>query len=287
MGTGFDIVFIGVTDYEADEVFNACKDELIKQESHLSIYNPESFFSLFNRSQKEKTFDLDLETAHLFRNLFEFYEKTNGYFDFSIHNREASGEADRKITNYSDLHISEKLEFDFNKGMIKKKSDDVKIDSGGFGKGYVLDKIKNILTDNNFEDVFISFGGSSVLCIGSHSSGSGWPVGIKDFMDPHKNMYAFQLKDASLSSSGNTLNNMGKYPEGHIANPKTGKLITGLQQVAVVGPSAFTSEVLSTALISCENEDVKDDIIEKYTDYKAVRFLFKEEGQENLITEMK
>ena len=79
--------------------------------------------------------------------------------------------------------------------------------------------MKKILLKSKIFNAFISFGESSVLALGKHPYGDFWRVGIKDLFHDRKNAYVFDLLDGSVSTSGNSPNNEGKYPDGHVIDP--------------------------------------------------------------------
>ena len=82
-------------------------------------------------------------------------------------------------------------------------------------------------------------GNSSVLALGNHPVGSGWKVNN------------ILLHDECLTTSGNDS------PERrHIVSPRNGKLVEGVQQIAVVTSNGAIGEILSTAL-SADGEQRK------------------------------
>ena len=106
-----------------------------------------------------------------------------------------------------------------------------------FLKGYALDTIKSILNEFLIENALINIGNSSVLALGNHPVGSGWKVNN------------ILLHNECLTTSGNDS------PERrHIVSPRNGKLVEGVQQIAVVTPDGAIGEILSTALFAADGE---------------------------------
>ena len=100
-----------------------------------------------------------------------------------------------------------------------------------------MDTIKSILNEFLIENALINIGNSSVLALGNHPVGSGWKVNN------------ILLHNECLTTSGNDS------PERrHIVSPRNGKLVEGVQQIAVVTPDGAIGEILSTALFAADGE---------------------------------
>lgn len=276
MGTRLDLIFREVTDEQADSACLLLRNQLDRLENQISIYRDESLFSLINKQGMKAEFRLDLEMSKLFSDLFEMNNRTHGLFDFSLGKISSSAMTMKEISDYLSLNMNEKISLNLENNSIKMLHRDAWLDSGSFGKGYALDSIKKILKSTNINHTFISFGGSSVMASGHHSAADYWAAGIQDFRDEKKNLYVFELRDSSLSTSGNTLNNRKKYPDGHIVNPRTGKRTGSLRQLSISGESAFICEILSTALFVADQDEVNE-ILKAFPGYLAVEFTYDEE----------
>src|SRR5690625_7237094 len=57
---------------------------------------------------------------------------------------------------------------------VRFNSPDTRIDLGGFGKGYALEKIKEYLEAVSLPSDFVRYVGCSVLAIGESPAGHGW-----------------------------------------------------------------------------------------------------------------
>ncbi len=284
MGTRLDMVFTDISEEQADAVFHEVQNSLEKWEQKLSIYRDDSFFSRLNKKAYEEFIDLDDEISGLFSKLIEYHQLTNGYFDFTLGNISSHRFSDKEVDEFLSTDLTERIAFDPDKKQLKILHPLVLIDSGSFGKGLALDDIKKILLKHKIQNCFITFGGSSVAGLGRHTAADFWPVGISDFTDQSKNMYVFELKDSSLSISGNSLNNLKKFPEGHILNPKTGKRHKELELICVEGSSSFVDEILSTAIFACPEEMIKS-ICGNFPAYKIVKITYDRENKKSNITE--
>lgn len=118
------------------------------------------------------------------------------------------------------------------------------LDLGAVGKGFVCDKIKELLDKGRTKSAVISVGGS-LLIYGNRT----FSVGIINPDNDKQSMGTLKLKDTCVSTSGN----YEKYFEQdgkryhHILNAKTGYPATSeFKSVTVVCESGLISDALST-----------------------------------------
>ena len=122
------------------------------------------------------------------------------------------------------------------------------LDFGGFAKGYFLRWLKQELAARDIENAFVSFGRSSIYAAGRRPQADAWNIGLESPFDGSM-VKEFELKDKSLSTSGNT-----PLYSGHIVNPLTGKQIRSKALVCIVDEDPLEAEVLSTAAFAADGE---------------------------------
>ena len=113
------------------------------------------------------------------------------------------------------------------------------------------------------ESALLSFGGSSVAAVGRHPLDAPWPVAVAHSYYPNRTAHTFQLEGEALSVSGKD-----PHGRGHIIDPATGNTLEKGGRVAVTGPSAMVTEVLSTALWVAPAER-RGDILAAFDGYRA------------------
>ncbi len=279
MGTRMDMVLPGIDEETGDYIFTLISKEIFRLEEMLSNYNQSSSLSLLNQSAFQAPFYPEDELFGLILDLKRFHINTFGYFDVSLCKYNGSDNEQMPANQRLAIPVSGINDIILNpeNKSVQFSTKDIFIDSGGFGKGLALEKIKKLLSDHNINDAFISFGESSVLSVGNHPFGVGWKVSIPDIYSS-ESVYEFHLKNYSLSVSGNTPSNMNKYPEGHIINPFTGIYVDKKGILCVTGPSAFVAEILSTALFIAGNEE-QIRILRNFPDYEAVSILYSKNSE--------
>jgi len=121
----------------------------------------------------------------------------------------------------------------------------VKVDLGGYAKGYALDEAARILHEAGIHDALINIGGN-IMAFGRHGDRP-WRVGIQDPRKPRP-LATLELKDGeAIGTSGDyqryfELNGV-RYC--HIINPATGWPVQGVESVTVLIAPGQHAGVLS------------------------------------------
>ena len=184
MGTRFNLLVPGIDIPDGDSLFHACTNELERLENMLSSYLPESEVSLLNAHAFQQSVQVGSELFELLERCIEYFEMTQGTFDISLGKLIDQWSENQQDQDTENLHTetgADKIILGREKMTVRFTSPSVKINLGGIGKGYALDKVRKLLSDFGFTSAFISFGESSVSCIGKHPHGDFWPLGIQDY----------------------------------------------------------------------------------------------------------
>ena len=283
MGTRFDVVFPGMETSFAQSIFNEIKTEVQRLEKKLSRFLSESIIYEINQNAGKKDVNVDKEVWEVLTICEKYYHATLGFFDISIFplmqlwkikdegmdkNIQPSG---NEICNKLEITGMKHVRLNSENFSVKFDRSGIEIDLGGFGKGYALEQVKNIIKKHNVKNAFISFGESSILALGHHPFGKNWEIGIQHIFEPGNSVFTFQMKDSSLSTSG--ISYFNKQVEikkfGHVINPKTGYPVKGLRTVSVTSGSPVKAEILSTALLVADFRD-KPVILQNFPGCRAV-----------------
>lgn len=237
MGTACNVL-IACEEDEFEVIFRKIKQEILRIEDILSIYNPESEFSLINKHAVKNDFPVSDECYEIINKCLKFNKLTLGNFDITAGSR-------KKITQ-------DRLSVHPDNKTIRIVDEQTQIDSGGFGKGYALDKVEEILISFQLKSALINFGNSSILAFGGNPAGNKWSIGIVNPSNSNENLYIYEGKDLHISSSGNA--EKGK----HIYNKNTEELVENNMLTTCNTDSCFLSEAVSTALFAAsETESVQ------------------------------
>ena len=132
------------------------------------------------------------------------------------------------------------------------------LDVGALGKGYVADRLTELLTDRGATAYVLNLGGS-IRAIGERVSGGGWVTGITNPDRESEESFALRvtLTDVSCVTSGNyeryfTVDGRRYH---HIIDKDTGSPAVGFSSVTILAESSAMADALSTALFCMSYED--------------------------------
>jgi len=132
-----------------------------------------------------------------------------------------------------------------------------RIDLGGIGKGYAVDRAAELLAP--LVDVLIDAGGD-IAARGDGPDGDGWVVSIADPFDADRDLTTLRLHDEAIATSTTLRRRWRRSGEQrhHLIDPRTGRSAdTDLVQVSVIAPSAVEADVFAKcALILGEERGV-------------------------------
>ena len=115
-----------------------------------------------------------------------------------------------------------------------------RVEEGGFGKGYALDRM---LAKSAANDIVINFGGQ-IAVRGIHE------VTVADPRDRRRPLLTLTLHDESISTTSGSEKafTVGERAFTHIIDPRTGEALPRRGSVSVIDRSALRADALSTAL---------------------------------------
>ena len=190
--------------------FNIVKDV----EKSLSSYDTNATIYRLNRDKKVK---LDHYTYDALLLAKKYYKKTDGYFDVAIgsitkdlyHFGEEECVATHKELQNSSTNFH-KLHFNKESASIDEA---IKIDLGGMGKGYGVDRVVEFLKLHKVKSARVAFSGD-IRCIGECLMQIQNPFSQRPLM-------TFKMKDMGISTSGNYNRFVKSKKFNHLINPKT------------------------------------------------------------------
>ena len=148
-----------------------------------------------------------------------------------------------------------------------------KLDLGGIAKGYIADRVTDLLKDNGVEQGIINLGGN-VVTIGEKDEGTPWTVGIeRPYSDRTAVIGALEVTDETVTTSGvyeRCFNESGRLYH-HVLDPETGyPMETAAEAVTVQGPSGMSAEsdAFGTMFLML-GKDASEKILEKYPDFRV------------------
>jgi thiamine biosynthesis lipoprotein len=202
MNTTFSLRLRGLDRPVAESMVTECIHELDRIEGKLSRFIDASDVSRINRLAAGETLYVTETTHQCLLAALDAYVKTGGLFDITLgsridHRKSGNSEPMPEVIGRLIIHP--------DVAAVTCEEPGRKIDLGGIGKGFALDRLKEILIDWGAEDFLLAAGASSLLAHGP----SAWPVELAG----DSGSVRLSLCNASLSASGTRIQG------SHIVHP--------------------------------------------------------------------
>lgn len=151
----------------------------------------------------------------------------------------------------------ENVILDYDASTVYLADPELRLDVGAIAKGFAAERVCAALAAEGVDSLLLSVGGN-VRAIGSQDGrGAPWRVGIQDPRDPGAYLWAVELTDASLVTSGSyqryyTVDGVNYH---HIIDPDTLMPAEHCTAVTVWTADSGLADALSTALFNLPYED--------------------------------
>ena len=241
-----------------DEIWAACA----RYEQLLSKTIDASDVSRINNAMGQ-TVTVDPETWEILRRAKEISAQTGGAFSITIAPVTALWSFTDTVTNMVPtdearlkmlpLVDDQKIALGENNTVTLPAG--MEIDLGGIAKGYIADKVADIIREKAYAGI-VSLGGN-VYTVGKKPDGSAFSVGIKDPHNPAASKAIIYTGDGTVVTSGTYERgfSFGGVRYHHILDPKTGwPSQSDLVSATFVMDSSMTADALATVCIVIGSE---------------------------------
>ena len=228
MTTRFEVIVAGRKRDYAGQASGAVFREFDRIEGLLSKYNAGSDVGQINLLKAGESVRVGIETIECLEIAAWAHAASGGLFDPTLG------------TGFERLKVDRAA---FTVGWSADGAG--KLDLGGVGKGYSIDKAAEILKDWDVPEAVINGGTSTVLALGR-----AWELGVGGPWGEKAGFTTVTLQDQALSGSGTEVKGE------HILNPKTGNPATRHLAAWAIHPSAAKSDALSTAFMMMTPENI-------------------------------
>lgn len=233
------------------------------------LYDSESDIARINAAAGAPT-TVDPATADIIKQALTYCEEADGRFDITIGAvstlwdfEEGVRPADSEIARalpHVDWTCVQVDETDTSAPTVTLTDPAAKLDLGGIAKGYIADKLCELLRDETDATAAAISLGSNIAYLGEKPDGAAWETGIRDPNDPggSRAVDTVSTRACSLVTSGLyertfTLDDVTYW---HILDPATGMPVaTDTVSVTVVSPSSTRADALSTVLFIAGSEE--------------------------------
>lgn len=137
---------------------------------------------------------------------------------------------------------------------------DGRFDPTGLVKGWAIERACTVLDERGFASYIVD-GAGDVQTRGEREPGAAWRVGIRHPVERDKTTRVILARDLAVATSGT-------YEKGaHITDPHTGRAVTDLVSLTVIGPRIVEADVYATAAFAMGSRAL--DFIERRPLYEA------------------
>jgi thiamine biosynthesis lipoprotein len=245
MATVFEVHCVHADARYAGQAAQAAFDEVDRLERELSRFVGNSDVSRINALSAGGSTRVSPSTLECLEIARALYHLTSRAFDVSI----GSG--------------LERLELDPDAFAVCAGADEVRVDLGGIGKGYAVDRMADVMEEWEVPRALVHGGFSSVLALEAPPDGGGWPLTLSAPGPGPREVFArVSARQAAFSASGTQKG-------AHIVDPRTGRPVrdraawVSLPRPTPDAPaesavvrSAAVAECLSTAFMILPVEQV-------------------------------
>ena len=251
MGTDVELMLDVPTERWGGSALSAARAEFARLEAVLSRFLPDSELAELNRAGRLDGASPDL--VRVTQLALEARQRTGGRFDPTVHDALVAAGYDRTFEEIGwggTVVVSPPARCLGSVRVDAEASEivlgpGVRLDFGGIGKGYAVDRACELLAP--FGPCLVSAGGDLAV------RGGSWPVGVETSLGT----ITLQLSSGALATSGSDRRrwNTSTGRAHHLIDPRTGAPAeTDLLRVTAVGRTAVEAEILAKSLFLAGSE---------------------------------
>lgn len=248
LNTVATITLYGETDEALiDECFELCRH----YEALFSRTDENSEVYKLNTRQISEVSD---DTAEVIKRGLEYGALSDGKFDITVEPLSAlwnfTSDTPSVPSEEDIINARNKLDYtavSVSGSTVSFNNDYTRLDLGAIAKGYIADKVKELLISKGVKRAIVNLGGN-VLCIGGKTDTEDFTIGIQ-YPFGEGSIASVSVRDMSVVTSGTYeryFEENGKLYH-HILDPDTGyPAENGLLSVTIIGPNSCDCDALST-----------------------------------------
>lgn len=257
MGTSYHIKWL--SDHIGPQLQTQIDLKLAQLNAQVSTYDPQSTITQYNRSPIQTPIKIAPEFETIANTASELYQLTQGKLDVTMGPLvNLWGFGPDSITQLPTQQQVQQAQqkmglnsFTLSNGYIQKNIAGAKLDFAAIAKGYGVDMVAQLLTEQGIEHYMVEIGGEIKLQ-GHNQAQQPWRVAILQPTDNQQNIQkVIQAGDIAIATSGDYMNYYEYQQQryNHLLDPSTGKPIqSSLASVTVLHQSCMVADGYATAL---------------------------------------
>lgn len=253
MATRFEILALHEDAHYARQAAEAAFAELDRLEQTLSRFIGTSDIARINQLRPGERTRIGLDAFRCLQECLQLHEETNGAFDVGAG---ALFQAWKQATSNDDDEIElllknggiKNIKLHSDSHSVSLKDNAIVIDLGGYGKGYALDRMADILLEWDIECALLHSGMSTALALNPPPDEEGWPITISH-PETKETLKTVRLTNEAFSGSG-----LQKGP--HIIDSRTGRPANQAVAAWAQTQNAARADALSTSFMIMDQHEV-------------------------------
>jgi thiamine biosynthesis lipoprotein len=234
--------------------------EMHRIDRRMSTHKADSELSRINQGAGVRPVPCGEEMFRLLTRAQEFAELSRGAFDITyaavghLYDYRSGLRPDDETIEVARAAVGWRhLELDARTRTVRFHRPGMRIDLGGFAKGYAVDNAIALLRQLGVRHAYVAAGGDSRVL--GDRRGRPWTVAIRDPRRPGEVAAVLPLEDTAISTSGDYERYFDEPgPAGevtrhhHLIDPTTGRSPRHVTSVTILAPDGLTAEALSKAV---------------------------------------
>lgn len=258
MGSVATVCAYGESIAHLDDAINKVIAEFARLDTMMSVFNPASDITRLNAAAGLGPVRVSAEVSEILEFSGRFNAETAGLFDVTVEplmnlwgfrGRTRRVEpTDREIAAVLETVGMHNLTVHPGQREASLGREGARVDLGGIGVGYAVDRAVQILRSSGVESAFINHAGDA-YALGVPDEQDGWIAAIPHPVESGSIVREVTLVDRAISTSANAerFTSIGKMRYGHIMNVRSGRPDMVAASMTVVAPSAIQADAVSTA----------------------------------------
>jgi thiamine biosynthesis lipoprotein len=258
MGQPVHLQLFAESEAQGYEAAAAALAELRRVEARLSLFDDASDLAELNRRAGRGLLKVGADLVSVLEASLRIEAATDGAFNpaveplmraWGFHAQRSSEPSAAEIDQARAAVRAARIAVDGSRVSLPNR--ETRLDLGGIGVGYGLDRAMHILRRAGIGSAFLDVSGDCIALGSPPGEERGWLVEIAGPTGGGKAIASTRLRDAALATSANTMSvvRYGRAIRGHVMNPETGWPADALTQVTVVSRTGIEADALSTAMV--------------------------------------
>ena len=258
MGSRFEITVVSPSEEIGFINIEEAAAEISRIEKIISSWDSDSETTRINKNAGIRPVKVSYELFKLIERSIQISELTSGAFDISYAPMDNLWKFDgsmKYIPTASEIESSvskvgyDKIVLNSSDQTVFLKQKGMKIAFGAIGKGYAVDRVKELLVSKQVPAGMINASGD-ITTWGTKATGEKWLIGIANPSGNGKIVSWLPILESSVGIAGTTDKYVTIKGEkySHIIDPRSGYPTSGIDKVTVLAKSAELCDALATAI---------------------------------------